>query len=207
MRELEKKFNNNYQENLLILKDPKLNTIPYELIEKTGITELELYCDQITEVTEEILRLQSLERLIIKSDNLLYLSPFVFKLPKLKTLIVKNASLQELLEITPTAPLEKLFLNHCQLEILPDFVSQIKTIKELSLIGNFIQEIPESFKNLKELKRLTLDQNNIKEMPLCLFSMTELGHLSIDKNPLTQDIVNQFHQHFKILPLSSISSF
>ncbi|MBD3255556.1 MAG: hypothetical protein GF383_10705 [Candidatus Lokiarchaeota archaeon] len=82
--------------------------------------------------------------------------------------------------------LKDLRLNNNILTQLPEWIGNLKELEALSLIGNRLTSLPQSLANLKKLKTLRLDNNHIKKFPLVLNDLRENGleYIYLDENPL-----------------------
>jgi len=83
--------------------------------------------------------------------------------------------------------LKDLRLNNNILTQIPEWIGNLKELEVLSLIGNRITSLPQSLANLKRLKTLRLDNNHIKTFPLVLNELRENGleYIYLDENPLS----------------------
>ncbi len=78
-----------------------------------------------------------------------------------------------------------LYLDMCQLELIPKEVFLCKDLEELSLSNNYLQEIPKEINRLRHLKKLILSHNKISSLPNEIGSLKSLELLWVDDNLLT----------------------
>lgn len=124
----------------------------------------------------------------------------LFSLPRLEILKIIETPLSELrLPLGHvTAPLTTLIIKDCGLKFLPEEISLLGSLKELSLSGNHLSQLPHSFGDLRSLKRLNLDQNSFTLFPNVFKSMPQLTHLSIDGNPFSEEEKERIQREFHI---------
>ena len=79
--------------------------------------------------------------------------------------------------------LKKLSVSE-KLKEIPDCLSSLTNLKELSFFNNQIKVIPDCFGSLINLKILSLSYNQIKVIPDCLSSLTNLKDLSLSYNQI-----------------------
>ena len=80
---------------------------------------------------------------------------------------------------------DRLDLSTLGLYTAPSVLDKLAAIKELSLAGNFINELPASFGVLRCLEDLQLQNNRLKYLPNTLGDLVHLKTLSVGSNKLT----------------------
>lgn len=96
------------------------------------------------------------------------------------------------------APLKNLTIKSCGLEELPEEISMLTQLFELSLPSNQLTTLPFSFFELKMLKRLSLDSNNFVAFPDVIKKMSTLSHLSFDSNPFPDEEKERIQREYNI---------
>ncbi len=119
-------------------------------------------------------------------SKITYFPEEIFNLEKLEKLeISKSYTLNNYSENIQTLKnLTYLNLKDNNLQIFPEWITKITSLKELILSGNSIQEIPNSIKNLKNLTLLDLSYNSLSKIPLVIFEMENLSILSLMGNEI-----------------------
>ncbi|KAE8148306.1 glucose-repressible alcohol dehydrogenase transcriptional effector [Aspergillus avenaceus] len=82
--------------------------------------------------------------------------------------------------------LEKLYLNHNKLKVLPSTIGHLRKLEHLDLSGNDLTELPEEIGMLTSLKKLYLFDNNIRTLPYEMGYLYRLDTLGIEGNPLNE---------------------
>lgn len=104
-----------------------------------------------------------------------------------------------------TCPQIRIFhLNHCGIDVFPDFIFKLKNVQHLSLSYCKLKALPESWENLPNLQSLSLDGNqiHIKNFDF-LAALPKLKTLSIDGNKMDSPYILMTN---KKLPLTTYSS-
>lgn len=96
----------------------------------------------------------------------------------------------------------KLVLCHLSLSFFPEEVTNLTTLKHLSLSHNYLEQLPESFANLTNLKRLNLNRNVMKVLPDGFGNLTKLELLYLSNNRF-ETLPNCF-EHFSNLKTVSL---
>ena len=163
-----KKFKN--LRKLYINNLRKLKTLPEEIGELTGLTELHMEQGNDSEpmnfaLPEAIGRLENLKIFNLNGAFDLDKNPLpksISKLSKLEELDLGRCGLKELpAQIAGLRSLKKLVLEYNQLAALPEFVSGLSPLEELNLCYTGITDLPDSFVNFKNLTVL-MGNNGLK---------------------------------------------
>lgn len=191
------------------LKEPKLvealkisimdKQLPPEIYELPNLTELYLEgnCEAILQRDS---CWQNLKYLSIKFPQFRGDFSPLFCLEKLEVLKVLETPIKSLtLPLGLSAmPLKMLTLKDCGLESLPEEISLLSSLVELSLPQNNLTRLPDTFIYLQQLKRLNLDQNAFVRFPDLLKKMPYLTHLSIDGNAFDSQEKERIQREFHI---------
>lgn len=159
----------------LNLSKQGLREIPDNVFDRTELTTLRLFGNQIDSISPRIGELVNLEKLYLGRNNLKTIPPEIKNLKKLKLLSLKNNEIDSLPnELGELENLEQLWLQVNQLEYLPDSISNLNKLEVLYLQFNSLYALPEELGSCSELRFLHLNRNNLSELPE---SMGKLSHL------------------------------
>ncbi|PWW75381.1 hypothetical protein C7212DRAFT_202327 [Tuber magnatum] len=84
--------------------------------------------------------------------------------------------------------LDKLYINHNKLTMLPPAISRLKLLQLLDASGNQLTEVPPELGMLTNLKNLYLFDNQLTTLPNELGSLYHLEVLGVEGNPLQSDL-------------------
>lgn len=90
--------------------------------------------------------------------------------------------------------LEKLYLNHNKMKVLPPQIGQLKHLSHLDVSGNELSAIPEEIGMLTNLKKLLLFDNNLHSLPHEIGYLYQLDTLGIEGNPLADVLKSRIMQ-------------
>lgn len=149
--------------------------VPSAFSELKSLTTLQLCCNALTEVPQEICLLRRLETLSLSNN-------------KLKSL---PATIGYLIN------LENLHLDRNQLITLPRSISGLIKLRVLSLAANQFTDIPRSVMLLNRLVTLECDRNpNLRAVPSEITRFSQLGRFHVEECPkLLKD--SQYSQYSK----------
>lgn len=82
--------------------------------------------------------------------------------------------------------LQSLSLTHCELELVPDELLNLLSLKKINLSNNNLTQLPENFEKLHNLEALSLRDNNFVKLPDSIGKLKKLQQLSIENNKLTE---------------------
>ncbi|KAH8427968.1 CCR4-Not complex 3'-5'-exoribonuclease subunit Ccr4 [Aspergillus melleus] len=87
--------------------------------------------------------------------------------------------------------MEKLYLGHNKLKVLPPAIGQLRKLEYLDLSHNDLTELPEEIGMLTSLKKLLLFDNHIRTLPYEMGYLYRLDTLGIEGNPLNDVLKSQ----------------
>ena len=187
------------REDVTQLKLTVKGAFPEELLDFPNLAELYLDGD-CSELPDDIKGLDNCKIISLKWSQFSGdLSPF-FSLKKLENLkIIETPMKRFLLPLgNVAAPLRTLTVKSCGLESLPEEISMLTDLYELSLPNNKLSRLPHSFSDLQFLKRLNLDSNSFDAFPDAIKKMQKLSHLSIDANNFSEEEKERIQREFNI---------
>lgn len=162
-----------------------------------GLQWLRLNKTQLSQIPEELGKLQKLEHLSIVHNELEKLFGELTELQCLRTLNlrynkIKNSGIP--VDLFHLEDLTTLDLSHNNLKQVPEALENAKSLLVLNLSHNAINNVPNSlFMNLTDLLFLDLSNNNLEALPPQMRRLTMLQTLVLDNNPLG-------HFHLRQLP-------
>jgi hypothetical protein len=132
-----------------------------EVAKEQKLKKISLANRGITELPEEIGKLNLVQKLDLSYNNIQELPPEFCRLTNLRSL----------------------YLNHNEINNLPDDFGNLVNLNTLDLSNNRLEAIPESTGDLSNLIHLDLSYNRIKNLPLSLINLTALKKLYLENNP------------------------
>ena len=84
--------------------------------------------------------------------------------------------------------LDRLYLDHNKLKILPPCISRLRNLSILDVTKNELNELPEEIGMLVSLKELRAYDNNIATLPCEVGYLCKLEMLGLEGNPLDEDL-------------------
>ena len=127
---------------------------------------VELQQMNLTEIPEDVLKLQGLKRLDL-SRNSFFLRPIEFStsLCTLVFLALKSCKIREIsISIQNLRGLKELNLENNHIKTFPKHITRLRKLERLILNNNSIQDVPD-IRELSDLKVVNLDNNNLQYLP------------------------------------------
>ncbi|XP_069744602.1 leucine-rich repeat-containing protein 58 [Narcine bancroftii] len=182
----------------LLLTHNRFSVFPGDIACLRNLRFLDLSCNGLTHISDQILQLTHLKTLIAKNNRM-----DEFSLPKdlgKMSLEVVNFSGNRF-EMVPSQILElqrlkSLSLGGNRLKTIPPEIENLTSLELLYLGGNGILLIPPELANLPYLSYLGLCDNRIQGLPPQFAQLNSLRSLSLHNNLLTylpQEILNLVH--------------
>lgn len=191
----------NNKDDVTGLKVSLKGSFPKELLDFPNLTELYLGGDCVA-LPDDLSGWNNCKIISVKWPSFAGdLSP-LFSLKKLENLkIIETPMKRFLLPLgIVAAPLRTLNVKSCGLEALPEEISMLTMLYELSLPNNNLSRLPQSFFELQFLKRLNLDSNSFENFPNVIKKMKSLSHLSFDSNNFSEEEKEKIQREFNIWP-------
>lgn len=155
----------------LILSRMCLTAFPKCLIKLTYVNMLDLSCNQLNRLPDNIGNLKSLTRLDVRSNKLQSLPQSIGNLSQLAHLNVSN--------------------NFLTAQGLPASIGSLTNLKTLNLGLNKLDSLPPAFEGLHGLQELKLFYNRFVDLPDFLKGLSNLTKLDIKGNPLKDQEVTE----------------
>lgn len=83
--------------------------------------------------------------------------------------------------------LEQLFLSKNELQMLPEQIGELQSLRILHLDHNELDQLPKSLEQLQELEELHLGYNQLQQLPQWLEDLPKLKKLYVQGNPLSKE--------------------
>jgi len=96
-------------------------------------------------------------------------------------------------------------LSNCELDAIPDTLTEMPCLQDLNLIRNRLTVLQESFGNLRNLTGLHLASNQLTTLPKSISNLQVLPRLNLEQNPITHFPETVTRMRCKILSWSKLS--
>jgi Leucine-rich repeat (LRR) protein len=150
------------------------------------LQELDLFDNQLGNVSESIGNLSQLQWLSLQFNQLTSLPESIGNLSQLQWLSLQFNQLTSLPEtIWNLSQLQWLYLGSNQLTSLPESLGNLRQLQELDLYSNQLTSLPESLGNLRQLQELGLGSNQLTSLPESLGNISQLQELGLGSNQLS----------------------
>lgn len=160
-----------------------IDNLPEKLAELKWIKSIDLANNRMDTIPEVLTRMSGLEELYLGYNNISELPPHISSFRNLKILSLKNNHIKSLPDsFGKMESLEKIDLNANKLDTLPESIKNLRKLRELSLISNKLRYIPKEIFQIKTLERLELDDNSIEEIGDAIEELEQLLILSVYGN-------------------------
>ncbi|EAY30368.1 leucine-rich repeat domain-containing protein [Microscilla marina] len=164
---------------------PEIGYIPPEIGQFINLNTLVIY-GRVHSITEELQKLNKLQVLSIVYDG--DFPEVIVKLESLEELVLTHSTIRNPHpKITELKQLKILQLNHTNIDEISVEITQISNLEKLGLIRNNITSIPSSIVNLTKLKELNLAYNPITNIPMNIGLLKQLKYLSLKKANLSNE--------------------
>jgi GTPase SAR1 family protein len=143
----------------------QLATLPESLCQLTQLELLDLSGNRLIELPKRLGQLTQLRRLDLDVNTLTALPDSLGQLSNLQELWLGNYPIGgNPLRVVPPAirhlgALTELILSQCEVEVLPDWVGELKSLVSLSVAGNHIKDLPPALVGLQHLTDIDLRNN------------------------------------------------
>lgn len=130
--------------------------------------------------------MKNLTYLNLSNCSIEHLDSSIAQLENLNHLILDGNVFHDLNEnfkwISQIESLKKLSLANCFLLFLPNSIAELKSLESLNLSGNYLFDLPKSFHDLIRLETLNLSKNNLDTLSFAFVKHKHLSHLNLSYN-------------------------
>lgn len=124
---------------VLILKDNKIDSLPYEIFKLKKLQKLDLASNNVEVIPAAISELENLDSLDLRYNGISVLPPEIAKLNKLKYLQLWGNKLVEVEKSIVLLPeLTEIYLKDNRLTQIPDGLAKMKSLMYIDLQNNFL---------------------------------------------------------------------
>lgn len=172
-----------------------LTSIPEEITQLRGLTQLNLSENNLTTLPESITQLTNLSYLDLSKNSISALPNSVTQLTKLQKLNLHYNNLIELPgNLVKLENLEVLNLSDNSLTSLPNTIGDLKNLQELNLYYNSLRSLPDTIGKLTNLQSLNLSDNNLSSLPDTIIQLTNLQIFDLRQNhhlPIPPELIGE----------------
>ncbi|MEM7538220.1 MAG: COR domain-containing protein [Chloroflexota bacterium] len=155
----------------------------------------------LTDIPDEVFKLNHLEQLYLSSNRLSTLSDSISQLHNLRELSLSSNQLSTLPDsISQLHNLRELYLSFNQLSTLPNSFYQLHNLFHLDLMGNQLSTLPNCISQLHNLQKLDLCHNRLNTLPCFISQLQNLQKLDLRSNQLSTlpNSITQLHNLQKL---------
>ncbi|RLN47518.1 hypothetical protein BBJ29_000606 [Phytophthora kernoviae] len=162
-----------------------LRHIPEMILSMPHLTELNLRCNEISELPKEIGELVALQVLVLSKNKLSEIPEKLTKLTKLRVLEITHNELTALpRSLGNLGALEVLLVSNNRIITIPDSISHCQHLRILNLYNNELTELENNISFLVELVELNASNNHITKMPKELLLWKNMRRLFLQVNQI-----------------------
>ncbi len=178
---------------ILEFSKTKISLLPPQIGGLTALTRLVAAPNNIASIPSEFGQLTKLTYLDFANCELSNTPAAFANLTQLETLFLNDNELQVVAGLGGFTQLKQLRLHNNRLgednpnfnTDLPEDMSDLVLLEELTLYSNQLTKLPTNIGNLNKLTKLHLQQNNLESLPTTIGNLTNLIELKLEGNKLT----------------------
>jgi Leucine-rich repeat (LRR) protein len=164
-----------------------LKKIPKWITNLTNLTELRLFDNQISKISDNLCKLTQLKYLSLCDNYLTEIPENIGELTQLINLGISNNQLTKIPEnIKNLTQLTGLYLYNNKLTEIPENIKNLTQLNILGLATNNLTTLPKYIGDLTQLKNLDIRNNKLIEVPNSIGNLTQLTKLFLFDNQLSQ---------------------
>ncbi|XP_069761367.1 protein flightless-1 homolog [Narcine bancroftii] len=162
------------------------SNLPTSLEGLSGLSDVDLSCNDLSRVPECLYTLSSMRRLNLSTNQISELSLCIDQWTQLDTLNLSRNQLTSLPSaICKLTKLKKLYLNSNKLDFdgIPSGIGKLTNLEEFMAANNNLELIPESLCRCGKLKKLVLNKNRLVTLPEAIHFLADIQVLDVRENP------------------------
>lgn len=161
-----------------------LEIFPQELYSLVDTLEvLDLTDNNLSSLPNDFDRFKKLKRLFLSNNQFDHVPKILSKLPMLSMIGMRNNKIKIFEENSLPLFTRWLILTDNELELLPEFIGDLKLLQKFMLSGNKLGFLPNSISKCTNLELLRIAANNLTSFPISLLSLPKLSWLAYSGNP------------------------
>lgn len=161
-----------------------LQTFPKELFTLEDTLEvLDLTDNNLSSLPDDFYRFKKLKRLFLSNNQFDHVPKNLAKLPVLSMIGIRNNHIKIFEENSLPLSTRWLILTDNNIEVIPNFIGDLKQLQKCMLSGNQIKSLPESMSECNNLELLRISTNKLDSFPTFLLTLPKLSWLAYSGNP------------------------
>ncbi|CAL5431188.1 unnamed protein product [Camellia sinensis] len=179
--------------NNLYMSGCNLSHLPCEIGRLICLTHIDLEGNNLCTLPDSICNFRCLQRLKMKNCNVSHLPCEIGRLISLTHLDLRGNNLCCNVSHLPCEIGRLISLTHLDLEgnnlcTLPDSISNLTCLEELSMANCNLSDLPSEIWRLNSLQYWNLSGNGLRTLPDGISNLTHLGYLNLDKSAKLQSL-------------------
>nr|XP_022902944.1 leucine-rich repeat-containing protein 47-like [Onthophagus taurus] len=172
--------------NYLNISETILENLPDDVGNLINLQTLVLHTNKLSKINENVFKLDKLKMLDLSNNVILEISEAISNLTHLTTLNLSMNKLENLPDLAKNVKLSSLDVSNNKLKCFKSVCcKELGLLSELKLHGNQIEVIPNKINGLISLKNLDLSLNKIKIVPGEIIDCNKIKEIQLKSNPIS----------------------
>ncbi|MCH2044380.1 MAG: leucine-rich repeat domain-containing protein [Saprospiraceae bacterium] len=182
----------------------ELTEIPEAILQMDSLKTLDLSGNDIKELPEDIIHMKNLRNLILSyNKNIKLANHILFDLDQLSSITLNGLELKGLPSAIPNMTnLKDLWISHNPFEKMPNEIFEMTQLRSLAMKNCQLSQLPDKIGKLTNIEYLHLSDNKLKTLPYELSKLKQLKGLNLKNNPISKRdklVLQNFLPHVKII--------